>query len=87
MRYCQIQYRSPQGAEKCRVHDMGSLDPLDIGFDLRATSTPVSLPNTLAASVVLPRSKRHPQGQRVTGTISHVADRLRSAGFVVRGGE
>lgn len=61
-----------------------SLDPLDVGFDLRTTGTPVVVPASGEITVRFPRSKRHPSG-RVLGPVTrgHARHEIKAAGFAV----
>lgn len=68
--------------------NLGSLDPLDVGFDLRTTRTPIHLPAIRKGQSLRVRLPREP-GQ-VSGTIVEhftieaMADCLVDAGFVVQ---
>lgn len=62
--------------------DLGSLDPIDVGFDLRATGHSVAVPGPKASVTVrLPRSKRHPEGEQVAGDSRAVLAALRDRGY------
>lgn len=65
--------------------DMGSLDPIDVGFDLRATKTPIKVPYSAAVTVRLPRSGRHPNGKVLAGDSHAVAASLNLHGFATAG--
>lgn len=65
-----------------RPRDLGSLDPLDVGFDLRATKHPVLVPCPRAeVRVRLPRSKKYPDGKELRGHTTTVCHELHQAGF------
>jgi len=63
--------------------DIGSLDPLDIGFDLRAAEMPVVVPPCERLRVRLPRSADHPQGEVVEGIQEDVIVAILAAGFAI----
>lgn len=68
------------------VVDMGSLDPLDIGFDLRVTRTPIDVPDAPAGHVVrvvTPRSEQHARGEVLYASPAAIRAALSSRGFVV----
>lgn len=64
------------------VHDMGSLDPLDLGFDAKTVS-PITIPEVGFVRVKLPRSKKHPEGKVLEGRRWSVIRDLKSAGFSI----
>lgn len=66
-----------------RLRDLGTLDPLDVGFDLRATGTVVELPyRALRVTIHVP-TRRSSTGRQVTGTSERVATALRGSGYQV----
>ncbi len=66
-----------------RPRDLGSLDPRDVGFDLRATQTAIVLPfGALQVTIRVP-SRKSKEGRIVTGTSERVAADLRGSGYRV----
>lgn len=63
------------------ARDLGSLDPLDIGYDLRVTGTPVEVPQGKLLRVRMPRSREYPDGRVVQGSPRRVMHHLRESGF------
>lgn len=67
------------------IVDLGSLDPLDIGFDLRVTKKPIRVPQIAeneVIRVVFPRSRKHPYGDIVYGDRKHICTEMADRGFV-----
>ena len=60
------------------------LNPIDVGFDLRETRTPVAVPFSGEITIHLPRSNRHPNGRTIGPLTSGWARaELRQAGYMV----
>lgn len=66
-----------------RPRDLGTLAPLDVGFDVRATGTAVELPcRALRVTIHVP-TRKSAGGRKVTGTSESVAADLRGSGYRV----
>lgn len=62
--------------------DLGSLDPLDVGFDVRLTRHVTSIPRHRAqVTVRLPRSKKHPAGEVLSGHSQRIMHALHARGI------
>lgn len=69
--------------EMLRPRDLGTLSPLDVGFDVRVTGTAVELPyRALRVTIHVP-TRKSAAGRKVTGTSESVAADLRGSGYRV----
>ena len=72
---------------RCRVVDLGSLDPVDVGYDVRATGTEIVVPLALRVRVRTASSGRHPHGETLEGAGARVRGMLRERGYAVAVGD
>ena len=74
-------------ADRCRVIDLGSLDPIDVGCDVRETGLAIAVPLALVVRVRTARSGSHPHGETLEAAGCRLRGMLRERGYTVAVGE